>query len=101
MSDLAGGTLQLDMKAVADPPSGAGWRLKVEAPSGATPVEIALDQGDNPAVTDEWQSYSFTLDGDLGVLDKSAVKLVLIFPKWGMAEGAVARVDNVRFVAAP
>ena len=101
VSDLAGGTLQLDMKAVADPPSGAGWRLKVEAPSGATPVEIALDQGDNPAVTDEWQSYSFTLDGDLGALDKSAVKLVLIFPTWGMAEGAVARVDNVRFVAAP
>ena len=45
VSDLAGGTLQLDMKAVADPPSGAGWLLKVEAPNGATPVEIALDQG--------------------------------------------------------
>ena len=99
--DLVGGTLRFDMKAVTDPPSGAGWQLKVEAPGGMTPVEISLDAGDNPTPSGQWQSYSFTLDGDLVALDKSAVKLVLIYPTWEMAEGAVARIDNVRFVPAP
>ena len=100
-SELAGGTLQFDMKAVSPPPEGAAWMLKVESPNGATPVEVELATGDNPTPSEAWQSYSFTLDGDLAALDKSAVKLVLIFPTWLMANGAVARIDNVRFVAAP
>lgn len=100
-SELVGGTLQFDMKAVSAPPEGASWRLKVESPNGATPVEVALAIGDNPMPNETWQSFSFTLDDNLFALDKSAVKLVLIFPTWEMAAGAVARVDNVRFVAAP
>ena len=99
--ELQGGTLQFDMKAVSPPPEGAVWLLKVEAPDGATPVEVELALGDNPTPNEAWQSYAFTLDEDLAGLDKSAVKLVLIFPTWDMAEGAVARIDNVRFVAAP
>ena len=101
VTELAGGTLQFDMKAVSPPPEGAKWMLKVESPEAATAVEVELALGENPTPNEAWQSYSFTLDGDLAALDKSAVKLVLIFPSWGMAEGAVARIDNVRFVAAP
>ena len=100
-SELAGGTLQFDMKAVSPPPEGADWLLKVESPNAATEAQVELATGDNPTPNEAWQSYSFTLDGDLAALDKSAVKLVLIFPTWQMANGAVARIDNVRFVAAP
>lgn len=101
VSALAGGTLQFDMKAMSPPPEGAAWLLKVESINAGTAAEVQLALGDNPEPTDAWQSYTFTLDGDLAALDKSAVKLVLIFPTWEMADGAVARIDNVRFVAAP
>lgn len=101
VTELAGGTLQFDMRAVSPPPEGAKWMLKVESPDAATVVEVELALGENPTPNEAWQSYSFTLDVDLAALDKSAVKLVLIFPRWGMADGAVARIDNVRFVAAP
>ena len=48
-SELVGGTLQFDMKAVSAPPEGASWRLKVESPNGATPVEVALAIGQSDA----------------------------------------------------
>ena len=59
---------------------------------------MLLTDAGNPVPNAEWQHYRFTLDGDLAGLDLSDVKLVMVFPDWANADGAVVRLDNVRFV---
>ena len=98
VSGLASGTLEFDFKQVSPPPEGAVWRLKLESSNAATAAEVVLTRGDNPEPGPEWQHYRFTLSGDLAGLDLSDVKLVMIFPDWANADGAVGRIDNVRFV---
>ena len=98
LSRLAGGTLEFEFKEVSPPPAGSVWRLKLESSNAATAVEVLLTAADNPAPNADWQHYSFSLSGDLAGLDISDVKLVMIFPDWANADGAVGRIDNVRFV---
>ena len=98
VSALASGTLEFDFKEVSPPPEGSVWRLKLESSNAATAVEVVLTDGGNPEPGPDWQHYRFTLSGDLAGLDLSSVKLVMIFPDWANADGAVGRIDNVRFV---
>ena len=98
-SGLASGTLEFEFKEVAPPPEGAQWRLKVESADAATFVDIPLTQGGNPEPGPTWQTYSYSLSGDLAGLDLANLKLVMVFPDWGNSAGAVARIDNVRLVA--
>ena len=100
VSALASGTLEFDFKEVSPPPEGSVWRLKLESSNAATFVEVLLTAAGNPEPGEEWQHYRFTLSGDLAGLDLSDVKLVMIFPDWANADGAVGRIDNVRFVPA-
>ena len=98
VSSLADGTLEFDFKEASPPPAGSVWRLKLESSNAASAVEVLLASAGNPEPSADWQSYSFTLSGDLAGLDLSDVKLLMVFPDWGNADGAVARIDNVRFV---
>ena len=98
VSALASGTLEFDFKEASPPPAGSVWRLKLESSNAATAVEVVLTHAGNPEPGVDWQHYRFTLSGDLAGLDLSDVKLVMIFPDWANADGAVGRVDNVRFV---
>ena len=100
VSALSTGTLEFDLKEVSPPPEGSQWRLKLESSNAATFVEVLLTDAGNPNPSSDWQHYRFTLSGDLAGLDLSDVKLIMIFPDWGNADGAVVRVDNVRFVPA-
>ena len=59
---------------------------------------MVLTHAGNPEPGADWQHYGFTLSGDHAGLDLSDVKLVMIFPDWTNADGAVGRIDNVRFV---
>lgn len=95
-----GGSLQFDFKEVSPPPDGSQWRVKLESSNAATFVEAVLTAGGNPPPNSDWQSYSFDFDQELAGIDLSDLKLVLFFPDWGNAEGAVARIDNIRLVQA-
>ena len=97
VSALADGTLEFDLKQVSPPPEGSQWRLKLESGNAATAVEVLLTDAGNPAPGSDWQHYRFTLAGDLAGLDLSDVKLLMVFPDWGNADGAVVRIDNVVF----
>ena len=100
VSGLSSGVLEFDFKEVNPPPAGSLWRLKLESSNAATAVEVLLTAGGNPTPGAEWQRYRFTLSGDLAGLDLRDVKLVMIFPDWANADGAVGRIDNVRFAPA-
>ncbi len=101
ISHLAeGGTLVFDFKEVSPPPEGSVWRLKLESDAAATAAEVVLTASGNPEPGSEWQRYEYSLSEDLAGLDLSAIKLVMIFPDWANADGAVGRIDNVRFVPA-
>ena len=97
-SHLAGGTLTFDFKEVMSPPEGSQWLLKVESDAAGTFAEVPLTAAGNPAPGAEWQTYSYSLGEELAGLDLSALKLIMIFPNWGNADGAVGRVDNVRLL---
>ena len=100
VSGLADGVLSFDFKEASPPPAGSVWRLKLESSGAATAVEVLLTDAGNPAPGPDWQRYSFSLDGDLAGLDLRDVKLVMVFPDWANADGAVGRIDNVRFAPA-
>ena len=100
-SGLANATLRFDFKEVSAPPEGSLWRVKLESSNAATAVEVLITDAGNPQPGADWQSYSFDLATDFGGLDLSDLKLVLFFPDWQNADGAVGRFDNVRVVAAP
>ena len=99
-SAVAGGTLEFDFKQVSPPPDGSQWHVKLESSGAATAVDILMTAGGNPTPGAGWQTYSFDLDIELAGLDLSDLKLVLFFPDWENANGAVARIDNIRLVQA-
>ena len=76
------------------------WHVKLESSGAATAVDILMTAGGNPTPGADWQTYSFDLDIELAGLDLSDLKLVLFFPDWENANGAVARIDNIRLVRA-
>ena len=94
-----GGFLTFDFKAVAPPPEGSIWRLKVESVNATTEAEVFLTDHGNPAPNDTWQSYRFPIgEGPLAAVDFSALTLVMVFPDWLGQTGAVYRIDNVRLI---
>ncbi len=95
MSDYAGGTLEFDFKQITAPPPGSSWFLKLEA--DITAAQVALTDG-GPTPNNNWQHYTFSLASQMTNADLSNIKRILVFPDWGKAEGAVMRIDNVKFV---
>ena len=61
----------------------------------ATAVEILLTDGGNPSPSAVWQTYTYDLATLFAGLDLAILKLVMVFPDFGNADGAVARLDNV------
>lgn len=96
-----GGLLQFEMRVVNAPSNpDASWLFKIESNDAATAVELPLAdsvEGQAP-VEGEWQTYTFTLsDLQARGLDVSAIDVIMVFPAWGTGEGAVYRLDNVKF----
>lgn len=94
------GKLTFDFKMMSSPGQ-VNWSVKLESnggvQNGATgeEVELAITQ----PVLNTWQHVSFDLvDLANQGLDLSSIDNVLIYPAWGAGEGAVYRVDNVKFV---
>ncbi len=95
---LSEGVVRFEMKIVSnasDPD--AQWLFKIESNDAGQAVELALSasqEGVEPVVG-EWQTYTYTLADLLSAgLDISAIDVVMVFPSWGMGEGAVYRIDN-------
>ncbi|WP_394222402.1 family 16 glycosylhydrolase [Alteromonas gracilis] len=96
-----GGLLQFEMRVLSNPLNAdASWLFKIESSDASTAVELPLTdsvEGQAP-VEGEWQTYTFTLsDLQARGLDVSAIDVVMVFPAWGAGEGAVYRLDNVKF----
>ncbi|GEA08669.1 hypothetical protein KUL42_34300 [Alteromonas sp. KUL42] len=96
-----GGLLQFDMRVVNAPNNAdATWLFKVESNDASTAVELPLTEsveGQAP-VEGEWQTYTFPFsDLQARGLDVSAIDVIMVFPAWGTGEGAVYRLDNVKF----
>ena len=96
-----GGLLQFDMRVVNAPNNAdSTWLFKVESNDASTAVELPLSEsveGQAP-VDGEWQTYTFPIsDLQARGLDVSAIDVIMVFPAWGTGEGAVYRLDNVKF----
>ena len=96
-----GGLLQFDMRVVNAPNNAdSTWLFKVESNDASTAVELPLTEsveGQAPA-DGEWQTYTFPIsDLQARGLDVSAIDVIMVFPAWGTGEGAVYRLDNVKF----
>ena len=99
---LAEGTISFDMKVVSAPSGTDNWLLKVEADNNqsGTGDNLFLHtslEGQYP-VEGVWQTYTFTVQSlaDAG-LELGLIDLIMIFPEYAKGEGAVYRVDNVKF----
>lgn len=97
---LSNGVIEFEMKVTSMPSdASAVWMFKVESNSGDTQAEFALSDSVEAAVpvADQWQTYTFNL-ADLANagLDVSALDVLMIFPAWGVGEGAIYRIDNVK-----
>ena len=58
-------------------------------------IPVGASQEGVEPVVGEWQTYTYTLADLLSAgLDISAIDVVMVFPSWGMGEGAVYRIDN-------
>lgn len=95
VSGISSGSLSFDLKLVS--PSNdatADYLIKFEGSDGSF-FEVPLstsNEGIAPVVG-EWQTYTFDL-ADINInLEK--LKLILIFPSWDRAQGAVYQLDNV------
>ena len=95
---LSEGVVQFEMKITSNAGNpDAQWLFKIESLGAATAVELPLSASQEGAepVVGEWQTYTFTLQQLLNAgLDVSAINVVMVFPSWGMGEGAVYRIDN-------
>tara|TARA_R110000868_G_scaffold1049_2_gene7986 strand:+ start:1396 stop:2172 length:777 start_codon:yes stop_codon:yes gene_type:complete len=99
----ANGILQFDMKIVIPPTADKSkftWNLKVEAGNASSSTGDYLLANSNEKeepVAGKWQTYTFNLsDLQYAGLDINKIDVILIFPSWGMGEGAVYRIDNLR-----
>ncbi|MBN8444492.1 MAG: family 16 glycosylhydrolase [Gammaproteobacteria bacterium] len=97
------GVLRFEMKVVTPPSDSASvWKFKIESFNASAAVELDLaasNEGKAP-VPGEWQTYTYPLKSlsDKG-LDVSAIDVIMVFPAWGTGNGAVYRIDNVKFAA--
>ncbi len=93
------GNVQFDLLLVNAPNDGsATWNFKMESQGATTAVEFQLNEsleGVDPVVG-QWQTYTFPLNtlADAG-LDLSAIDVLMVFPGWGVGEGAVYQMANV------
>ena len=98
----ATGTLVFDLKMTASPGE-VDWRLKLESDNAATAVEVSLTSSNEAhaaPLLNTWQTYSFDLeDFAEGGLDLALIDLVMVFPAFGMGDGAVYRIDNLRILS--
>jgi hypothetical protein len=100
---MPAGVLRFEMKVVTPPSDSASvWKFKIESNNASAAVELDLaasKEGKAP-VPGQWQTYTFPLKtlADKG-LDVSAVDVIMVFPAWGTGNGAVYRIDNVKFAA--
>ncbi|MFD2166633.1 family 16 glycosylhydrolase [Thalassotalea euphylliae] len=96
---LDNATIEFDFK-MATPPSdsSADWLIKVESANASQFAEIRLDQSveGHAPIQGQWQHYTFNVSelASLG-LDPSSIKLILVFPTWSKANGAVYQIDNI------
>ncbi|MGL1959059.1 MAG: glycoside hydrolase family 16 protein [Colwellia sp.] len=99
-SILSNGVVQFDMKVTSMPnDSSAEWTFKVESDNAATAADFQLSSSVEGVAPSEgvWQTYTFKLsDLEIAGLDVSAIDVLMIFPTWGVGEGAIYRVDNVK-----
>lgn len=92
------GNVIFDMKLVSSPiDASAQWFFKIESVQAATAVDFLLTEYGPAPVIDQWITYTIPLQdlSDLG-LDLVAIDIVMVFPTWGIGEGAQFRLDNVR-----
>jgi beta-glucanase (GH16 family) len=94
------GTLEFDLKMITSPGT-TDWKLKLESVGVATEAEVNLSssiEGHAEPLLNIWLHYSFNLStlATFG-LDLSNIDLLLVFPEFGTGDGAVYRIDNVRF----
>tara|TARA_B110000881_G_scaffold221355_1_gene250349 strand:- start:4123 stop:6834 length:2712 start_codon:yes stop_codon:yes gene_type:complete len=96
---LTNGIVQFEMKVTMMPNNSiAGWFFKIESGDEETSAQFDLtasQEGVAPVI-DVWQTYTYSLQSlfDEG-LDISAIDVLMVFPAWGLGEGAVYRLDNV------
>lgn len=94
------GYITFDVKVTSAPfDSEAVWTFKVEADgnSGQSNEWAAdLSQFGPEPVVGEWATYVVPLQdiADVGV-DLSLLDVIMVFPSWGMGDGAIFRMDNV------
>jgi len=93
------GSVSFDLKVVNAPNSGeAVWSFKIESAEATTEATLDLSESLEgvPPVTGQWQTYTFPLQtlADKG-LDLAAIDVVMVFPSWGLGEGAQYRMTNV------
>lgn len=96
---ISDGIVSFDMKVISPPAdSTAKWIVKIESIEATTDVDVeitASNEGVLP-VTGEWQTYTFPLQMLAnGGLDLNSIDVVMIFPTWGLGEGAVYQVTNL------
>jgi beta-glucanase (GH16 family) len=94
------GTFEFDLKTTTSP-GVTDWKLKLESVGVATEAEVSLSssiEGHASPLINVWQHYSFNLSvlAAMG-LDLSKIDLVTVFPEYGSGDGAVYRIDNVKF----
>ncbi|MBH9739115.1 carbohydrate binding domain-containing protein [Vibrio navarrensis] len=97
----AKGTVEFDIKLMSAPIAGpTNWFIKLESNGGAInaggeEAEVSIT---SPQVN-TWQKVSIPVAdlANLG-LDLTSVDNFLIYPAWGTGEGAVYRVDNIKFI---
>jgi beta-glucanase (GH16 family) len=93
------GVVKFDLKVVTAPKSAeAKWLFKIESGDAATAVELSLAESQEAqnVLLNEWQRFTFPLKAlaEKG-LDLSKIDVLMVFPSWGLGEGAVYRIDNV------
>ncbi|OUS29862.1 hypothetical protein A9Q98_05590 [Thalassotalea sp. 42_200_T64] len=90
---LTTGLLEFDLKLVSPPINAStAWWLKVEQGDQTSEVSAAIAT----PIIGEWQHYSISLQTlyDSG-LELNGIDTIMMFPAWGLGDGAVYRVDNV------
>lgn len=103
-SSLTNGTLEFDLKVVSQPSnSSAEWMIKVESSQQIFAELLLSDSNEGVApVEGEWQHYTFDLSAlEADGLNLSMINIIMIFPTWDQADGAIYQLDNLQIKAQP